>query len=179
MCFIMWTKQKVSFLTMKRPYMLHNLKNTKSKISIKNCKYSELKKKILSRCFIMWKKLLYNVEKVWYFFISPEKLIFDHFSAKFEWVREKVFFFSRPLKMSEWVKCKLFQEKKNNNKKNIFFEKKNTSKMWKTAFFAFFWPFLTFFWGHPLFWRVSGLQTFAMKKKLFLLFFFNYYFFLE
>ena len=42
--------------------------------------------------------------KVPYFFICPEKLVFDHFSAKIEWV--SIFYFSvlflfRPLKMSE------------------------------------------------------------------------------
>ena len=118
MCFIMWTKQKVSYLTIKRPYMLHN---TKSTISIEN----RTKKKIVSRCFIMWKKMLYNVAQVSYFFISPEKLIFDNFLAKIEWVREICVFFAvlffflvRPLKMSEWVKCKLFRGRK--TKQNVF-----------------------------------------------------------
>ena len=52
-----------------------------------------------------------------YFFL-PGKVCFDHFLAIIGWVIEnKVFFygavsFFRVLKLSEWVKCKLFQEKK-------------------------------------------------------------------
>ena len=93
-----------------------------------------------------------------------------------EWVSEKVFFFfSRPLKMSVWVKCTILQRKKNKTKRfQIFSDLKKVSKIWKTVFFSFFGPFFTFFWGHPLFWRVSGLQTFAMKKNFF---FFNYFLF--
>ena len=52
------------------------------------------------------------------FFFSPEKFDFYHFLAKIEWVSENAVFFFPPcffffpsLKSSEWVGCKLFQEK--------------------------------------------------------------------
>ena len=44
----MWTKQKVTFFLKNRPYILHKLEETKSKINIQNCKYTLIKIK----CFL-------------------------------------------------------------------------------------------------------------------------------
>ena len=122
----------------------------------------------------MWQKKVY-VRQRYRIFLFPWKSSFlTTFRQKSsEWVKMVFFFpalfFFRPLKMSEWVKCKLFQEKKNNKKNG---KKKNTSKMWKTAYFAFFDHFWPFFGDIQNFGRVSGLQTFPRKKK-------NCFFFLK
>ena len=61
---------------------------------------------------------IYTQAKVSYFFISLEKFIFDHFSAKIEWVSENGVFFSSAVFFSalwKWVSewsVNFFQEKK-------------------------------------------------------------------
>ena len=99
--------------------------------------------------------------KVSYFFFSPEKFVFPDFSAKIEWVSKNsvfffsglFFFFSGLLKLSEWVRCKLFQEKKKNNykKKTLWEEKKNPPKIlksWNTTYSLLIlrWTFLKIEW---------------------------------
>ena len=74
--------------------------------------------------------------KVPYFFISLEKFIFVTFLTKSsEWVKTLYFFFSdtgnkkiQTFEMSEWVRLKLFQEKKNTRKKNTDLGKKKIQR---------------------------------------------------
>ena len=107
-----------------------------------------------------------DVAKVSYFFISLEKFIFDHFSAKIEWVSENGVFFSsavfffRPLKMSEWVKCKLFPGKKKQQQQKKW-EKKTPPKCEKLLIL----PFLTIF---DLFLGTSKILGEWVACKLFL-----------
>ena len=124
--------------------------------------------------------MLYNVENVWYFFISPEKFIFDHFSAKIGCVSEKgvfvfvfVFFFRALWKwVSEWSDFS-GEKKTKQNAFRFFFsvKKKKHLHNLKNCFFPVFWPFLTFFWGHPLFLASEWLANFYNVL------FFNYFFF--
>ena len=70
-------------------------------------------------------------------------------------------FFSRSLKMSEWVKCKLFQENKKQTFFRIFLEKiKNTSKY-------LFFTFSDLFLGSSAFLASEWLTNFSEEKKVF------------
>ena len=107
--------------------------------------------------------------KVSYFFISQEKFIFDHFSAKIEWVSENgvfffrcCFFFSALWKwVSEWS-VNFSRKKKNNLKKKTFLEKKKTTQKCEKPFFL---RFLTYF---DLFLGTSTFLASEWACKLFL-----------
>ena len=100
-----------------------------------------------------------------FFFIPRKSLFLTFFGQKSsQWV-EIVFFFqccffpALSKRLSEWG-VNFSRKKKTTKKKQNGKEKKHLQNV-KNCLFCLFWPFLTFFWGHPKFWASEWLANFS------------------